>query len=162
MVYQPLATIVHHEGLTSGRSLSSGVKAHQVINQSTFRDRWRNRLDLHPTPYQAPFRIVHPHGPDRESLGQVLVIDHRMITPDRDAGSVRMLEMLRAIRRRGHHVSFIPDNLLATSPHQEQLQGIGIEVLHHPYCRSVASFLKEHGHAYGLVILSAPRSPRGT
>jgi GT2 family glycosyltransferase len=154
VVYQPMATIVHHEGLTSGRSVSSGAKAHQPVNQAKFRDRWRDRLANHPMPCQAPFRIVHPHGAETELRGRVLVIDHRMLTPDRDAGSVRMLEMLRAIRQRGHHVSFLPDNLLAVAPYHQQLQRIGIEVLHHPYCNSIAGFLKKSGHEYDLVIIS--------
>ncbi|MGC8638477.1 MAG: glycosyltransferase [Isosphaeraceae bacterium] len=154
VVYQPLATIVHHEGLTSGRSVRSGAKAHQPVNQAKFQERWRHRLSAHPTPYQAPSRIVHPHGEETEPRGRVLVIDHRMLTPDRDAGSMRMLELIRGISQRGHHVSFLPDNLLTGAPYHRQLQRIGVEVLHHPYCQSVAAFLKQNGHEYDLVILS--------
>ena len=65
-----------------------------------------------------------------------------------------MLEMVRAICRRGHHVSFIPDDLMAPSPYQQALQGIGVEVVHHPYYRSVRSFLKQHGEDFDLVIIS--------
>ena len=89
-----------------------------------------------------------------ESRGQILVIDHRLPTPDRDAGSLRMLEMVRAICRRDHHVSFIPDNLIAPSPYHQALQGMGVEVIHHPYYRSVRSFLKQHGEDFDLVIIS--------
>lgn len=154
VMYQPLATIVHHEGLTAGRCTSSGAKAHQLINQKKFRNRWRGRLAHHPGCREAPARIVHPNGPDGESRGRILIIDHRMLTPDRDAGSVRMLEMIRAIRNKGHHVSFLPDNLLAQAPYRQQLQGMGVEVLHHPYCRSVAAVLKQHGTEYDMVIVS--------
>src|SRR5262249_18375351 len=31
VIYQPMARIIHHEGLTSGKSVNSGVKAHQRI-----------------------------------------------------------------------------------------------------------------------------------
>ena len=82
------------------------------------------------------------------------MIDHRLPTPDRDSGSLRMLEMVRAICRRDHHVSFIPDDLMAPSPYQQALQGIGVEVIHHPYYRSVRSFLKQHGEDFDLVIIS--------
>ena len=44
-------------------------------------------------------------------FGQVLVIDHRIPTPDRDCGSLRMMEIIRAIKHSGHHVTFIPDNM---------------------------------------------------
>ena len=154
VIYQPLARIVHHEGLTSGRSVRSGVKSYQLINQAKFRHRWGKRLAAHPQPSDAPIRLVHAHGEEANSRGQVLVIDHRLPTPDRDAGSLRMLEMVRAICRRGHHVSFIPDDLFAPSPYQQVLQGMGVEVIHHPYYRSVRSFLKQHGEDFDLVIIS--------
>src|SRR5271157_4616713 len=76
VIYQPLARIVHHEGLTSGRSVRSGVKSHQLVNQAKFRRRWGERLAAHPRPSDAPMRIVHPHGEEAKSRGQVLVIDH--------------------------------------------------------------------------------------
>ena len=50
VIYQPLARIVHHEGLTSGRSVRSGVKSHQLVNQAKFRRRWGERLAAHPEP----------------------------------------------------------------------------------------------------------------
>jgi GT2 family glycosyltransferase len=153
VIYQPLARIVHVEGLTAGRSLASGVKSYQVVNQAKFRLRWSNRLDFHPEPTDAPSRLISAHGPDQTKRGQILVIDHRLPTPDRDSGSVRMVEMLRAIRRRGHHICFVPDDLRITPPYQEALQGIGVEVIHHPYYRSVASFLRQHGRDFELAIL---------
>ncbi len=154
VIYQPLARIVHHEGLTSGRSVSSGVKSHQLVNQAKFRRRWGERLAAHPDPLSGPVRLVHPHGAEELPRGQVLVIDHRLPTPDRDAGSLRMLELVRAICRRGHHVCFIPDDLMAPSPYQQVLQGMGVEVIHHPYYRSVRSFLKQHGEDFDVVIIS--------
>jgi len=67
-----------------------------------------------------------------------------------------MLEMLRAMRGRGHHVCFVPDNLLANPPYQQLLQRAGVEVIHHPYYHSVASFLKQHGEEFDLVLISHP------
>ena len=73
VVYQPLATIVHHEGLTSGRSTSSGVKAHQArqpgeVSSSAGAIAWPPI----PLPAQAPFRIVHAarpgHGIDADGF----------------------------------------------------------------------------------------------
>ncbi len=154
VIYQPLARIVHHEGLTSGRSVKSGVKSYQLVNQAKFRTRWRERLATHPDPLAGPVRLVHSHGAGHSIGGQVLVIDHRLPTPDRDAGSLRMLEIVRAIRRRGHHVAFLPDDLMAYAPYRQALQGIGVEVVHHPYYRSVRSFLRQHGEEFDLVIIS--------
>src|SRR5271157_383155 len=154
VIYQPLARVIHHEGLTSGISARKGVKSYQQVNRSKFQERWRDRLAAHPEPSDEPLRVVHAHGEEAKSRGQVLVIDHRLPTPDRDSGSLRMLEMIRAICRRDHHIAFIPDDLMAPSPYQQALQGIGVEVIHHPYYRSVRSFLKQHGEDFDLVIIS--------
>jgi len=154
VIYQPMARIVHYEGLTHGRSVQSGVKSYQLVNQEKFRRRWSDRLAAHPEPPKAHTRIIHPHGVETGSRGQVLVIDHRMPSPDRDAGSIRMIEILRAIRLRGHHVFFVPDNLFAPPPYLHLLQEIGIEVIYQPYYRSIAAFLKQHGGDIDLAIIA--------
>ena len=154
VIYQPRARIIHHEGLTSGRDLKTGVKAHQVTNQTKFRSRWDDRLRVHPVPPKSPVRLVRAHGSRGDGRGQVLIVDHRLPTPDRDAGSFRMREIMRAIQRRGHHVTMIPDNLHASSPYAEDLQRIGVEVVHTPYFSSVDGYLKQHGNDFQLAIIS--------
>jgi O-antigen biosynthesis protein len=154
VIYQPHARIIHHEGLTSGRDLKTGVKAHQVTNLTKFQSRWGDRLRAHPAPPQSPVRLVRAHGARDDNQGQVLIIDHRLPTPDRDSGSVRLTEIIRAIQRRGHHVTFIPDNLVASSPYAEDLQRVGVEVIHVPYFCSVEEYLKQHGNDFDLVIIA--------
>jgi len=154
VIYQPLARIIHHEELRSNNIAEKELKSCREVNQSVFRQRWRDRLTGHPRSSDAPIRIVHAHGAEADSRGQVLIVDHRLPTPDRDAGSARILEMARAIRRRGHHVCFLPDDLIAPSPYKQLLQGIGVEVIHHPYYRSIRSFLKQHGEDFELAIIS--------
>ncbi len=154
VIYQPLASIIHHEGLTSGQSLDSGVKAYQRVNQAKFRERWRDRLDRHSEPTTAVPRIIH-HGDGVDpARGRVLVIDHRLPMPDQDCGSARMYEILRAIRRRGHHVTFVPDNMASFPPYAQLLQGIGVELIHHPYYANLAAFLSRHGSEFDLAIIS--------
>ena len=41
--YQPASVVVHHEGISSGTDLRTGVKAYQVSNQNKFLERWRDR-----------------------------------------------------------------------------------------------------------------------
>jgi GT2 family glycosyltransferase len=154
VIYQPMARIIHHEGLTSGKSLNSGVKAYQRVNQPRFLARWTERLETHPEPPDRPVRFIPAHGRPVRNRGQVLVIDHRVPFPDRDSGSFRMMEILRAIRRRNLHVTFVPDDLAGTSPYTQQLSSIGVEVIHHPFYRSVADCLEEHGREFKLAILS--------
>src|SRR5262249_19550712 len=72
----------------------------------------------------------------RNSRSHVLIIDHRIPTPDRDSGSFRMMEIIRAIKRRGHHVILIPDNMAVFSPYLENLERELIEVVYSPYFES--------------------------
>jgi glycosyltransferase involved in cell wall biosynthesis len=91
---------------------------------------------------------------DVVSPKKVLVIDHRIPTPDRDCGSLRMMEIMRAVLRRGHHVTLIPDDMLVFPPYLEDLQAVGIEVVYHPYYPSVRDYLDQHGREFDLVIIS--------
>jgi O-antigen biosynthesis protein len=45
VLYQPQAVVVHHEGASHGTDIRRGVKAHQVVNQERFRERWRKVLE---------------------------------------------------------------------------------------------------------------------
>ena len=65
-----------------------------------------------------------------------------------------MMEFIRAIRRRGHRVTFIPDNMAVFSPYLEQLQRLGVEVVYPPYFGSVEEYLKKHGCEFNLAIIS--------
>jgi glycosyltransferase involved in cell wall biosynthesis len=154
VIYQPHAAIVHCEGLTSGTNLESGVKSHQVVSQTNFRRRWGGGLVDHaPAPPPDSDLNVYTRKIEVASRGRILVIDHRLPTPDRDGGSVRMMEMLRALARSGHRVTFIPDNLAAMPDYLERLQSIEIEVIHRPYYVSAEEYLREHGHEFNLAII---------
>jgi glycosyltransferase involved in cell wall biosynthesis len=154
VIYEPAAEVIHHEGLTSGTDTRKGVKAYQVVNQRIFRKRWRDRLARHPKQPGGPVQIVGDHGRAGPSLGRILVIDHKIPTPDRDAGSLRMMELLRFIRSRRRHVTFLPHDLAEKPPYDRQMQSLGIEVQHAPFCTSVDEFLRDFGRDYSLVLLS--------
>jgi O-antigen biosynthesis protein len=108
-------------------------------------------LAWHP---RAPSPVIHLHGPAERSPRPVLVIDHRLPTPDRDSGSVRMMELIRAISRRGHAVTFMPDNEAVYPKYLEDLHRIGIEVVYPPFFSSAEEFLKRHGREFSLAIIS--------
>jgi GT2 family glycosyltransferase len=48
--YQPDSVIVHFEGVSSGRSLKSGVKKYQVDNRLKFKEKWATELKDQPKP----------------------------------------------------------------------------------------------------------------
>ena len=155
VIYQPTAIITHHEGLTSGTSLDSGVKSYQKLNQSKFRERWERRLVSHaPEPTGVRDLNEYTRRMDMASRGHVLVIDAHLLAPDRDCGSLRMMELIRCVRRRGHHVTFIPQNLVVSNPYLQNLQSIGVEVIHQAYYPSIIEYLKQHGREIDLAIVS--------
>ena len=99
-------------------------------------------------------RLVRADGGETAQLGQVLVIDHRIPTPDRDCGSLCMVEIMCRIRQAGHHVVLVPDNPTILTPYIQDLQSEGIEVVLPPQYPSVEAYLEQHGHDFELAIIS--------
>ncbi len=147
--YQPHAVVVHFEGQSSGTDVTQGVKRHQVINQKTFAERWRTQLSAHRLNGLSP-RLEKDRGARR----RVLVIDACMLTPDQDAGSLRMLEVLGVMRNLGCKVTFVASNLEYRLPYVRDIQALGVEVLHHPYVTSIPAAIEQGAGEYDVVILS--------
>jgi GT2 family glycosyltransferase len=98
VLYQPRSRIVHIEGVSHGTDLTTGIKAHQVINRETFAARWKATLDGEYFPNAQHVLRARERGRHRKI---VLVIDHYVPQPDRDAGSRSMLSFLRAFLQAG-------------------------------------------------------------
>jgi GT2 family glycosyltransferase/glycosyltransferase involved in cell wall biosynthesis len=149
--YQPLSVVVHFEGISAGRNEQSdfGMKRYQRIHAETFRARW-----------QGVLATFGQRGEDLEQAKEravrrrALVIDNYMVTPDRESGSVRMLNLFRILQGLGFKVTFAAANLEAPQPYVGDLQRIGVEVLYRPYVRRIRDHLDAHGAGYDLVILS--------
>jgi O-antigen biosynthesis protein len=67
---------------------------------------------------------------------------------------LRIMEIMRGVLRRGHHVTLIPDDMLVSPPYLEDLQAVGIEVVYPPHYPSVRDYLGQHGRELNLVIIS--------
>ena len=94
---------------------------------------------------------------DRSATRRALVIDHCTPTPDQDAGSVTVLNLMLLLREMGFQVTFIPeDNFLYMPDYTTALQRVGIEVLYAPYIVSVEQHLTESGDRYSLAFLFRP------
>jgi glycosyltransferase involved in cell wall biosynthesis len=91
---------------------------------------------------------------DRSAKLRVLVIDACMLTPDHDAGSVRMLAILEILTSLRCKVTFVADNLEHRQPYVMQLQQRGVEVLFHPYVRSIADLLSKRGAEFDIIVIS--------
>ena len=152
VIYQPLSTIIHFEGITSGTDTTQGTKAYQVENSKKLFERWQQRLQTH----QAPGTDVDD-AKDRRATRRVLVLDHCTPTPNQDAGSVTVFNLLLLLREMDFQVTFIPeDNFLYMPEYTTALQRAGIEVLYAPYVTTVDQHLKEYGNRYDLAFLFRP------
>jgi len=147
--YQPAAKVVHFEGQTSGTDLSSGVKRHQELNRHTFLEKWAPVLAAHRN------NGMHPElERDRWAVRRVLMIEACMLTPDQDSGSGRTQAMLELAVEMGSKVSFVADNLEHRQPYVADLQARGVEVLFHPYVKSIAELLEARGSEFDVVIVA--------
>jgi GT2 family glycosyltransferase/SAM-dependent methyltransferase/glycosyltransferase involved in cell wall biosynthesis len=126
VLYEPGSVVVHIEGATSGTDPSAGAKRFQEENRQKFVAKWRDRLEAEQrNPAPSNVRVAA----NRHRGQHILVIDHRIPMPDRDAGSLRMLGIMQALVRLGARVTFMPDNLARLQPYTRRLQDMGIEVL---------------------------------
>lgn len=149
VVYQPRCVIVHAEGGTAGTDTASGAKRYQVVNQQKFAEKWSDALARQPAPETRP-DLARYCGTQHH----VLVIDSYTPRPDRDAGSVRMVNLMRILRGLGCAVSFMPENRAQFGDYTTALQDSGIEALYHPFLPSMSDHLQKHGSRYDTVVVS--------
>ncbi|TVR98489.1 MAG: glycosyltransferase [Wenzhouxiangellaceae bacterium] len=155
VIYQPAATIIHHEGATSGTDEASGTKRYQAVNRDKFRERWADMLAEHP-PAEPDFNRADPvrHLRYRRFPRRLLLIDAVMPQPDHDSGSVRIVAMMELLRDMGYQVSFMPENRLRVAGYGERLQQAGIELLCAPQVSMLEPWLEQHGPALDMIIVS--------
>lgn len=123
VVYQPLSRILHFEGATTGTDTRFGLKRFQIVNREKFREKRREELESEQYAYDpASFE----RAANRKSGPYVLVIDERLPTPDRDAGSARMVAILKALTRWSKPV-FIPISKQEWPEEEKRLWKMGVE-----------------------------------
>jgi len=146
---QPLSRVIHYEGKTSGTDISKGVKAYQVRNSETLRQRWSSGLSAHRANADAPFLEK-----DRGVTLRALVLDATTPEPDRDAGSLTCFKLIQALQSAGYKVTFAAEsNLLYLPGPSAALQRLGVEVLYAPFCASIDDLLRDRGGEFDFVLM---------
>ena len=129
VVYQPRSVVVHYEGVTSGTSTLSGIKRFQAINAPKFAEKWHEVLRKHHfdgDPNNVPRAVQRL---DRKPT--ILVIDSYVPMHDKEAGSLRLLNLLKIMLGLGFRIIFFPDNFTRLEPYTTELEDLGVSVLHH-------------------------------
>ena len=154
VIYQPRSTVIHYEGVSNGTSIEAGIKAYQVVNQKKFYDLWCDTLEREHFPNAEHVMLAR----ERSSLRRmVLVIDHYVPQPDRDAGSRTMWQFMQMFQERGLAVKFWPDNLWYDPIYTPKLEDVGIEVFYGgEYAGRFEEWVREHGKYIDVVLLSRP------
>ena len=152
--YQPRSTIVHFEGISNGTDTSSGIKAYQVTNQHRMYARWRTTLEDHFVNGENVSR-ARERNYTRKT---VLIIDHYIPQPDRDAGSRTIFAFIRSLIDSGYIVKFWPQNLHFDPLYGPTLQNMGVEVFYGVEFANngFEQWLSENGNYLSSVILSRP------
>ncbi len=152
--YTPFSVVVHYEGISHGTDETAGVKAHQVSNRQRFHERWAETLSKHHLPNA---KSVSRARERRLYTGTVLVIDHYVPQPDRDAGSRVMVQFMQQLINMGKKVIFWPDNLRRDPSYSAPLQAMGVEVIYgNRWNGAFEEFIAERGKDIECVLLSRP------
>lgn len=154
VLYQPRSHVVHFEGISHGRSLTEGLKACQTRNQRTFQERWLSVLSGQQLPNGEHVMRARDRARERDVI---LIIDHYVPEPDRDAGSRTMLCIIRALLRAGLVVKFWPQNLHYSPGYTDALQDLGVEVAYGGHAGSFRQWMADNGDDLDHVLLCRPQ-----
>ena len=153
---QPDSVVVHYEGVSSGTDEASGVKAWQAVNRDKFLERWGPTLQETQFPNAENVFLARDRSRTKR---RVLVVDHYIPQPDRDAGSRATCQVLQTLVQEGCQVTFWPANAYYDAEYALPLQRSGIEVMHGADCVGVAGFdawMAANGRYLDVVILNRP------
>lgn len=127
VMYQPRSEVIHYEGISSGRSTSSGTKKYQAINAVKFQHKWRSVL----TEYlNSSFENRLLASKRLSSKKVILFVDICLPCYDREAGSNRSFHIVKNLRFLNYHVIFAPNDGLKEEPYTTELQNMGVDVLY--------------------------------
>ena len=153
VIYQPASVVIHHEGVSHGTDTSLGLKAYQSVNQARFQQKWLPVLQTRHYPNGEHIMRARDGSKGRRIM---LMIDHIVPEPDRDAGSRLMLELIKSLQLEGWVIKFWPDNLRYDPVYTVKMQQMGIETMYAPRIKSFDEWLARQCDDIDFVFLSRP------
>ena len=151
-LYAPASQAIHHEGVSNGTDLNTGIKASQVANAPKFAAKWGHVLETEHFPNSEQVFLARDRSRGRKHM---LVIDHYIPQPDRDAGSRTLFAYVKMFVDAGLQVSFWPDNLYRDRDYLKALQDLGVEVLYGAQLvKRFPEWIAERGRFLDYVFLS--------
>jgi GT2 family glycosyltransferase/SAM-dependent methyltransferase len=152
--YQPASVVVHYEGQSHGTDPLQGIKAYQVTNQRKFFERWKSVLEAEHFPNAESLFVARDRSRHKKCI---LVVDHYVPQPDKDAGSRTMVQFMQLFLDAGMNVKFWPQNLWDDPVYTQRLQQAGVEAFYGPeYANRFDEWIRENGRFIDYVLLSRP------
>ena len=153
VMYQPKSVVVHYEGISNGKDLSSSIKKYQLVNKKKFVEKWKNELK-----YQKEQGNTFLSR-DRRYNKRILVINHVIPKFNKDAGSRCIFMYLNLFKEIGLQVTFLSESLEKIEPYTTILQQKGIEVLYGDwYKKNLENWMKKNLKYFKFVYLQRPKT----
>ena len=111
--------------------------------------RWKYALQGHGPSLDSPERDDR-----RSGFKRAFFSDFAIPAPDRDSGSLRLVNLFSILQEQGYEITFASMGLEARQPYLGDLQKRGVECLYRPYEDSIEEHLRRQGARYDLVVLS--------
>lgn len=150
VLYQPLAEILHYEGVSNGQvAAAEGMKRFQALHQPVFLERWAGAIRAHGDPAEGGAVEIERAYPRR-----VLVIDTEVPQPDRSAGHHAAVQEMRLLQSLGYRTTFLPLNLAWLGRYNDLLASMGVEAIHAPFYLSAAEYIERHLRSFDLIYIT--------
>ena len=127
VIYQPRSEVIHFEGASNGKSVSSGLKAYQVVNMGVFYDKWKGVLSSEG--FEQGVDVFHARDRSRDRP-TILLIDSAIPAFNRDAGGRNVDCYIQLLVEMGYNVKIMPANFFFVEEYARRYEAMGVEVLY--------------------------------
>ncbi len=153
VLFEPLSVVICHEDFFSRPGATRDLGVDQPGDAARFLDRWSNVLSReHFAPHEHELR-ARDRGWDRKVI---LIVDHMVPEPDRDAGSRSSMGILRSLVDAGWVVKLWPYNRAYNPSYTPPLEALGVEVLDQRWPGDLGTWMRGHGGELDHVMLMRP------
>tara|TARA_B110000305_G_C19463911_1_gene656460 strand:+ start:1384 stop:4161 length:2778 start_codon:yes stop_codon:yes gene_type:complete len=138
-IYTPFSQVIHFEGQSHGTDVTKGLKKYQVINQSTFAEKWFRSFSDNGVSSPANMMLER----DRNIAYRVLVLDAHTPRPNTEAGAYAAIKEMKMLQALGCKITFAPQYMPHCGDSTAILQRMGVEVLYPPFYTSLIDVLNK-------------------
>ena len=125
VMYQPKSIVIHFEGISNGKNLTSGIKKYQIINRKKFIEKWKNELKYQTK--RCNIFVARDRGYNKR---RILVLSGSFSIKYKDENFQIILAYLNILKEIGLQVTFFFNDFQKIEPYTSFLQQKGIEVLY--------------------------------